>query len=201
MEIGIWKGCVMEFMKAKCPVCAKCIQVPSDLEKPYCVYCGARFLRDAALAYAGTVVSTAKVKQSDPSDFVIVGGTLVDYRGSAAEVSIPEGITCIGEDAFKGNMSIVSVSMPDTVTSIGNSAFCGCSSMQKVRLSESLVTIESYGFQRCSSLKEVKLPRTVKTIGSWCFGGCSSMEAFYYPDGISYGSYCFEKNPAKQVKI
>ena len=191
----------MEFLEAKCPVCAKSIHIPSDLEKPYCAYCGAQFLKDAALAYAGAVIAPASETPSDPSDFVIIGGTLVDYRGSSTDVKIPEGVTCIGENAFRGNKEITTVSMPDTVTSIGASAFRDCTSLTEVQFSETLVSVESYAFYKCSSLKEAKLPRTTKSIGKWCFEYCASMIAAYYPSGVSLGDYCFNNNPAKRLNI
>ena len=191
----------MEFLEAKCPICAKSIHIPSDLETPYCAYCGARFLKDAALAFAGAVIEPVSKTPSSSSDFVIVGGTLVDYRGSNANVVIPDGITCIGEGAFKDNKEIASVSMPDTVTSIRRSAFRGCTSLTEVRFSESLISIESYAFYKCSSLKEAMLPKTVKTIESCCFEYCTSMSTVYYPTGASFGNCCFSHNPAKRVRI
>lgn len=191
----------MKFVEAKCPICAKRIQIPSDFEKPHCVYCGAQFLKDAALAYAGLADVKAKDKTSNQSDFVVVGGMLVHYRGSNADVRVPKEITCIGANAFESNRNIVSVTMPDTVTSIGRNAFSDCSSLKSIRLSESIVTIEASAFKNCSSLKEVRLPRTTKKLGEWCFANCSSMNVIYIPAKTSCDGYVLKNNPAKRVSI
>lgn len=44
-------------------------------------------------------------------------------------ITIPNGVTSIGEHAFSGCSSLTSITIPNSVTSIGNSAFCGCSSL------------------------------------------------------------------------
>lgn len=192
----------MGFIDAKCPVCAREIQVPDDLDKPFCMYCGAQFLKDAACAFAGTLKTiSASSTPSEPSDFTIVGTALLDYKGDAANVVIPDGISSIENEAFLGNRAIVNVEMPDSVTSIGWRAFDGCSSLKSVVFSKSLVSIESSAFQSCKSLTEVNLPRTVKEIGSSCFKKCSSMTVANIPSSATTGSYCFDDNPAKVVRI
>lgn len=193
----------MEIVEAKCPVCAKEIPIPSDVSKPYCVYCGVQFLKDAALAFAGASI-TASISgpaTNDSTDFTIVGGTLVDYRGSDAEVVIPNGVSCIGSEAFRGNKALVAITMPDSVTSIGYSAFRECSSLRSVSVSNTLVTLESHVFDACSSLGEVSLPRSVKKIGGWCFNKCSSMTVAKIPSSASLDSDAFKNCPAKIVKI
>lgn len=192
----------MGYVDAKCPICARDIQVPEDAEKPYCMYCGAQFLKDAACAFAGTLKAvSASSTPSESSDFTVVGASLLDYRGESADVVIPDGISSIEADAFKGNKAIVHVKMPDSVTSIGYCAFYGCSSLKTVEFSKSIVTMENYAFANCKSLTEVSLPRSVKTIGQWCFNGCSSMSTANIPSGTAIGKYCFEDNPAKVVRL
>lgn len=49
-------------------------------------------------------------------------GVLIEYEGEDEHVSVPEGVTRIGEYAFSGT-SVVSVSIPASVTKIGGMRF------------------------------------------------------------------------------
>lgn len=49
---------------------------------------------------------------ADTSDFVLSGTTLTSYTGTDEEVVIPEGVTRINRDAFKGNTTMKRVILP-----------------------------------------------------------------------------------------
>ena len=63
---------------------------------------------------------------SSASDFIIENGVLKKYVGPGGDVTIPEGVTSIGDGAFRCCESLKSVTIPDSVTSIGNGAFGWC---------------------------------------------------------------------------
>ena len=52
--------------------------------------------------------------------------------GKVGSVTIPEGVTSIGDDAFWGCSGLKSVTIPSSVTSIGNYAFSGCNRIEIV---------------------------------------------------------------------
>ena len=48
------------------------------------------------------------------------------YCDDMGSVTLPEGLTSIGNDAFFGCSRLTSVTIPNSVTSIGNGAFSSC---------------------------------------------------------------------------
>ena len=60
---------------------------------------------------------------TDEQDFTIRNGVLERYEGDDKVVTIPEGVTCIGEGAFWGCSKLRRVTIPESVTSIGKNAF------------------------------------------------------------------------------
>ena len=87
-------------------------------------------------------------------------------------VNIPNSVTTIGGWAFKYCSSLTSVTIPNSVTTIGDNAFSGCSSLTSVTIPNSVTTIGEAAFSNCSSLTSVTIPNSVTTIGGWAFGGC-----------------------------
>ena len=62
---------------------------------------------------------------SSASDFVIKNGVLTKYVGPGGDVTVPEGVTSIGDSAFRCCSRLTSITLPDSVTSIGDWAFSG----------------------------------------------------------------------------
>lgn len=60
--------------------------------------------------------------------------SLVDYTGSASDITIPDSVTSVGSGAFEGCGSLVSVTVPSSVTGIGESAFAGCEKLVSVTI-------------------------------------------------------------------
>ena len=81
-------------------------------------------------------------------DFVIKNGVLTRYKGHGGDVTLPEGITEIGEDAFYGRTMLTSVAIPEGVTKIGAEAFEGCTSLTSVTVPKSVTEIGSEPDQR-----------------------------------------------------
>ena len=93
-------------------------------------------------------------------------------------------VTKIGEFAFQGS-AVTSVSMPEGITSIDYNAFKGCQNLESVTLPESLTTLGSYAFYSCKLLKTIKIPSGVTAIPGQCFDGCSSLESVTIPEGVT----------------
>ncbi len=68
------------------------------------------------------------------------------------------------------------VTIPDGVTTIGNSAFSGCGGLWSVTIPASVTTIDQFAFWRCDGLASVTIPDGVTTINSGAFRYCNSLK-------------------------
>ncbi|MDY2768370.1 MAG: leucine-rich repeat domain-containing protein, partial [Eubacteriales bacterium] len=63
--------------------------------------------------------------------------------------------------------SLTSISIPDGVTSIGDGAFKSCDSLANVSIPESVTSISKYAFAECSELLTLTVVRN-SWAASWC---------------------------------
>ena len=77
---------------------------------------------------------------------------------------IPESVTSIPDQAFKGCGSLTDIVFHDKVTSIGALAFADCHSLTKLNLPSSITYIGASAFQSCINLKGVYITDLEK----WC---------------------------------
>jgi len=61
-----------------------------------------------------------------PNSVISIGNDAFEYCTSLTSVTIPDSVISIDDNAFEGCTSLTSITIPDSVTSIGNSAFLGC---------------------------------------------------------------------------
>lgn len=120
--------------------------------------------------------------------------TLVEYKGKAEKVVIPQKIngvkvTKIEQYAFWQNKKIKSVSIPQTVTTIGVAAFDECTALTKVVLPKSLTKLSDSAFWYCTNLKTVVMYENLKTIGQNAFKGCQKNMVFYCAKGSQGEKY------------
>ncbi len=111
------------------------------------------------------------------------GTVTIDSRLKGCEnivsVTIPDGVTSIGESAFRDCTSLTSITIPDSVTSIGNYAFYRCFSLTSITIPYGVTWIGNDAFFRCYSLTSITIPDSVTSIGSYAFRSCSSLKEVY----------------------
>ena len=95
----------------------------------------------------------------DNSKFKTVSGLLLTkdgktlVRGVNGDVTIPDGVTYIGENAFVGS-GLTSVTIPDNVASIGDGAFA-CSGLTTVTIGKGVTSIGERALDSLPGLKRI----------------------------------------------
>lgn len=136
----------------------------------------------AGIYYNITGNNTVEVTYSDINNSSYSGSISVPetVTNNGTEYSV----TKIGGYAFKGS-AVTSVSMPEGITSIGFEAFSGCQNLESVALPESLTTLDRVAFISCELLRAIKIPSGVATIPDYCFNCCLSLENVTIPEGVT----------------
>ena len=123
---------------------------------------------------------------SSASDFVIKNGVLTKYVGPGGDVTVPDGVTSIGQGAFEWCHSLTSITLPDSVTSIGECAFFGCKKLTSVTLPDSVTSIGKGSFWGCEALASIVIPDSVASIGEGAFQHCESLKSITLPDSVTH---------------
>lgn len=94
--------------------------------------------------------------------------TCFDY---ISKVRIGEGITYLGDGAFKGCLALGEISFPETLVTIGVEAFSD-TAIAELNLPSELKGIASKAFYGCDILKEVTIPASVTGVAAEAFAEC-----------------------------
>lgn len=101
-------------------------------------------------------------------------------------VTIPEGYTDIGSEAFLSCINLKSVIIPGSVITIGSSAFSDCSALDTVTFSEDTaasLTINMGSFANCTSLTSIELPARFSSTRFNFLYGCNALTSIRMKDG------------------
>ena len=133
----------------------------------------------------------------------ILYGAFYRFTGLMS-ITIPGGVTSIGEDAFYGCSGLTSIIIPNSVTSIGSSAFDGCTSLTNINVSESnsaFASVDGILYDKNKTTivlvpksiqGAVSIPDSMTSIGSSAFYNCGGLTSIVIPDSVtSIGSSAF----------
>ena len=114
-----------------------------------------------------------------------IGNTAFRDYTAITEVTIPDSVTNIGTYAFYNCSGLTSLVIPDSVTEIGQAAFRGCSGLTSLKISDKLSSIEDSVFCACSNLTTVTIPGSVKRIGALAFLDCTNLTYVNISEGVN----------------
>ena len=131
-------------------------------------------------------------------------------RQEIKDLVIPEGVTSIGNFAFKNCNYLTSVTIPESLTSIGNYAFENCTRLNSIHITDliawcniSFKTIDAnplyYAHRLYLNRQEIKdlvIPEGVTSIGNFAFSSCCGLASITIPESLTsigknafYGCY------------
>ncbi|MEE1011295.1 MAG: leucine-rich repeat protein, partial [Acutalibacteraceae bacterium] len=137
------------------------------------------------------------------------------YRKLIKSISVHDGVTGIGDNAFSGLGFATSVIMPKTLERIGTCAFSNCTGLTNVLISENVISLGCGVFKSCEKLERVymncnklteipdtafadcyslcfiNIPYSVKTIGDSSFAHCTELKKITLPYGSIIGNNAF----------
>ncbi len=105
-------------------------------------------------------------------------------KSSITSITLPDGLTSIGMDAFSECFELTSISIPDSVTSIGAAAFLSCKKLKNVTMPSGITEIRDSTFFACKSLTSITIPENVVVIEKLAFASCESLTSITIPDSV-----------------
>ena len=126
-------------------------------------------------------------------EFVVENGVLTAYNGSAAEMTVPDGVTEIAEEFLKDNETLEKLILPDGLVKIGAKAFSGCKNLKEIVFPDTLTEVGNEVFFGCENLSAVELGENVTKIGASAFANCAQDFVIVAPDGSVAAAYAAEQ--------
>ena len=97
-------------------------------------------------------------------------------------------VTKIADRAFWGNKNITSITLPEGISSIGELAFCHCTALQAVSLPNSLKTIGEISFAENEMVTTITIPSGVAVIENGAFRNCERLTSILVDEDNGYFS-------------
>lgn len=133
------------------------IYIPSGV-----TYIGGSILASAINVSSITVNSGNTIyNDGNGSNCIIETATNTLITGCYTTV-IPNGVTSIGESAFRRCSSLSSITIPDEVIEIGYYAFAYCSNLSSITIGSGVTEIIQEAFAYCSSLSDINYNGTIE---------------------------------------
>jgi hypothetical protein len=112
-------------------------------------------------------------------------------NSSITQVIIPNGVTRIGMDAFRGCKELLSIEIPSNVKTIEQDAFYKCESLKEIILNEGLEQIGGGAFSNCKALESIVIPASVSNISTHAFSLCYSLKSISLLGPVKIGDSAF----------
>lgn len=139
------------------------------------------------------------------NDYEVYNAPWYAYRADIYTVSLPNGMTTIGNSAFFLLNNLTSIQIPSTVTSIGKRAFQACRALTSVTVPEGVISIGEFAFLESNHITTLSLPSTLTSVGNYAFQNCDGLTdvTVHWTSlaGLSMGNNPFLSVTTSNVKL
>ncbi len=97
---------------------------------------------------------------------------------SLETVELPNSLEIIGSTVFSES-GLKQITLPEGVTTIGVQAFMNCAQLESISISESVTVINTNAFTGCLSMKSIFIPKTAMLEGTIIFKGWTKDQTIY----------------------
>ena len=136
-------------------------------------------------------VEEETLNQGAPSDYVVVGGRIVEYNGTATSITLPtvdkdgNPITFLSEAAFSKNTNILNVTVPAGID-LDAGCFRGCTNLLSFSNHNNSNTIPAESFEGCVKLQSCSWSENLTTIEHDAFNGCTALTGVPYSLNLQF---------------
>lgn len=110
---------------------------------------------------------------------------LVYCMSQAESFHIPEGVTTIGEMAFRGKKQLKNIIIANSVKEIEHDAFYDCDELDNVYVPAGVKEVKSYAFAECDKLKKITFAGVPAKLSRHTFDDCDLLHDIIVPAGTS----------------
>lgn len=126
----------------------------------------------SAVTVEGVSIPVTTIKGSSVSSNSTAGDGAFYKASNLKSISLPEGLTSIGKEAFYSCINLISANVPSTVRltlATDTGIFKSCTKLTDVELAEGLNCIPLTMFYGCNALEAIVIPASVEQIASTAF--------------------------------
>lgn len=136
-----------------------------------------------------TYYTDGKMDDYTANIYGIINTPWAVYRASVRTVTVKEGVTRVGNNAFNSFDNLRTLNLPSSLTEIGDYAFEQCVYLKNFTFPANLSDIGEGAFRRCKALTKVSLPKNIKAVRKHTFAYCEKLASVTIPNSVSLIGY------------
>ena len=118
-----------------------------------------------------------------PNGVTTIGEYAFRHCSGCSTITIPESVLCIERGAFEDS-ELTSITIPNSVKTLGRNLFEDSPGIETVIIGDGVTEIPRNAFIRCKALKSVTIGNNVSSIERSAFSECEKLESIVIPNSV-----------------